>query len=173
MTDYEIIDRIIEREGGDKYTDRPSDRGGPTKFGITQRAWSEYRARHAEPLPEHVRDLTLEHARQFYWIEHVAPFAWIVSAPLRELTIDCSVNHGRSRATRWLQEAAGVVTDGVIGPVTKTAVNALSYNTYNMYSGLLRKRFKFYAQIASDQLPADPDLPNLRGWISRACEFIR
>lgn len=170
MTDYEIIDRIIEREGGDKYTDRPSDRGGPTKFGVTQRAWREYRARHAEPLPEHVRDLTLEHARQFYWIEHVAPFEWIADDALRELAVDCSVNHGRTRATKWLQEAAGVVADGAIGPKTRAAVNT---KASVVYAKLLRRRFKFYAEIASDQLPADPDLPNLRGWISRGCEFIR
>ena len=173
MTDYEIIDRIIEREGGDRFTDRPSDRGGPTKFGITQRAWVEHRTRRpmtTRNLPDHVRDITLQHARAFYFVEHAAPFAFIYDDQLRELVIDCSVNHGKLRATKWLQEVAGVVADGVIGPVTKPAVNMRPYNTY---AELLRRRFKFYAQIASDQLPADPDLPNLRGWINRACEFIR
>ena len=30
----ELIDELIEREGG--YVNHPSDRGGPTRFGITE-----------------------------------------------------------------------------------------------------------------------------------------
>ena len=30
----ELIDELIEREGG--YVNHPADRGGPTKFGITE-----------------------------------------------------------------------------------------------------------------------------------------
>jgi len=30
------IDALIEREGGDKYTNDPNDSGGPTRWGITQ-----------------------------------------------------------------------------------------------------------------------------------------
>jgi lysozyme family protein len=172
MTNDQIVDAIIRREGGDQYTDRPSDRGGPTKFGITQRAWNHYLSTFIPVIgyPMHVRDLTLEKAREFYEREHVAPFAWIADDSLRELAIDSSVNHGRGRATKWLQQSAKVTLDGVIGPKTRAAVNT---RPGAVYVALLRLRFAFYALIASDQLPADPDLPNLRGWINRACEFIR
>ncbi len=32
----EVIEAEIEREGGDKFTDRAEDRGGPTRWGVTQ-----------------------------------------------------------------------------------------------------------------------------------------
>lgn len=32
-----VLDEEIEREGGDKYTNNPADRGGPTRFGVTER----------------------------------------------------------------------------------------------------------------------------------------
>jgi lysozyme family protein len=175
VTNDQIIDEIIRREGGDQFTDRPSDRGGPTKYGITQKAWDDYLNAHGyardATLPPFVRDIDRTAARHFYFAMHVTPFVWIVDDALRELVVDCSVNHGRTRATRWLQLAAGVEPDGVIGPKTRAAANTSS--AHELYVDILRRRFRFYALIASDQLPADPDLPNLRGWIARACEFIR
>lgn len=171
MTISEIIDELIRREGGDKYTDRPSDRGGPTKFGVTQKAWDDYRQRHPTlALPALVRNLDRTDAVDFYRAEHVEPFAWILYNDLLNLIVDCSVNHGKSRATKWLQEAARVQADGVIGPVTRAAVNAAPETAYQR---VLVRRFQFYALIVTDQGPNDPDLPNLRGWINRACEFVR
>ena len=181
MTNDQIIDAILRREGS-AYTNRKSDRGGPTKYGITQKSWEPHRDRLAKrgDWPSlHVCDLTESEARLFYISEHVAPFAWLKDDNLRELLVDCSVNHGTRRATIWLQQAAGVKADGVIGPVTRAAVKprAETFGDYSnhlrLHRDVLRTRFKFYATIASDQLPADPDLPNLRGWINRACEFIR
>ena len=49
MTDSEIISAILVREGGGRYTDVPADRGGPTKYGITQAALAEYRATRSRP----------------------------------------------------------------------------------------------------------------------------
>ena len=31
-----LIEDLIEREGGEKFTDHPSDRGGPTRWGVTE-----------------------------------------------------------------------------------------------------------------------------------------
>ena len=42
MTDNEIVDEILRREGWPKYTNLAADRGGPTKGGITLGAWREY-----------------------------------------------------------------------------------------------------------------------------------
>nr|WP_222532573.1 glycosyl hydrolase 108 family protein [Azospirillum sp. 412522] len=40
-----IIDTILRREGWPRYTDRPSDRGGPTKGGITLATLTNWRKR--------------------------------------------------------------------------------------------------------------------------------
>lgn len=156
-----IVDNILRREGSE-FTNRKSDRGGATKFGITQTAWDDHFV-HVD-----IQDINSAQAREFYERIHIAPFNWIIDEPLKDLVVDCGVNHGVSRATKWLQEVAKVEIDGIIGEQTKHAVNTKK----DLYKPLLKLRFRYYAFIASDQLPADPDLPNLRGWINRALEFI-
>lgn len=168
MTTDELITGILRREGG--YT--VDERGGPTNFGITQRAWTAHRAQRwwsRATLPVDVKDLEERHARHFYDVEYVDRARWIMNKALRALFVDTAVNHGRSRAVRWLQTVAGVVVDGSVGPKTRLAVN---HNADEVYRELLRSRFRFYAEIATDQ-ENDPDAKYLRGWINRGCEFIR
>lgn len=177
MTNYEIIDNILRREGS-TFTNDPADRGGATKYGITQRTWDAYCARTGRPSYG-VAQLTEHDARQFYWMEFVAPLSAIENDDLRELVIDSAVQHGATRAIRWLQQAAGATVDGVLGPKTLALVNdasdALASGAWqrHLYTTYLRLRLKFYAQIATDQMPADPDAKFLRGWIERLSEFIR
>ena len=35
MTDAELVDEIIRREGHSRFADHPDNKWGPTKFGIT------------------------------------------------------------------------------------------------------------------------------------------
>jgi lysozyme family protein len=167
-----MINAILKREGS-TFTDDPADRGGATKYGITQRAWTEaLRTQHViDRGVLDVRDLTEQLAREFYRAMYVQPLAWIDDLELRELVIDCAVNHGAERAVKWMQRAAGcMAVDGVIGPETRKLVNTFPARTLRAL--ILIARFKFYAQIATDQMPMDPDAKFLRGWINRACEFI-
>ena len=168
----DIVGDILRREGS-QFTNRPNDRGGPTKYGVTQAAWDDYVARQDRAPTRLVQGLTEAMAREFYAVEHVQPFQTrLQDAELVALLADCSVNHGRSRAVRWLQSAVGAKVDGALGPVTATLAN----QSPGAYAAVLRTRFKFYAQIATDQrrLPGgDPDAENLAGWINRACEFVR
>lgn len=169
----QITADIIRREGGDTVTDHPADRGGLTKFGITQGAWADYLRKHVidegrYALPERVADIDFEMAGDFYMIVHIAPFVWIEDYDLAALVIDCGVNHGVRRATQWLQRAAGATPDGVIGPKTR---NAVGYGYMgDLYAEVLRLRLKFYADI----IVRDPTQAIFaRGWINRVCEFIR
>lgn len=164
-----IVDDILRREGS-AFTDHPNDRGGPTKYGITQSAWDSYVARRPDRVGTRlVSGLTEPMAREYYEAEHVTPWAPLQDAELRALLADCSVNHGPGRAVRWLQSAlAGADVDGRLGPQTVGLAN----RTPGAYAAVLRTRFRFYAQIATDQAN-DPDAVFLRGWINRACEFVR
>jgi lysozyme family protein len=177
-----IIDNIIRRErapaGQPEYTNRASDRGGPTKFGVTQLAWDNYRARssagpRALSSVEHIDE---NDAREFYRIMYVRPLAWIDDYELHDLVADCAVLHGATRAVRWLQSALGVATDGVVGAFTRMALHDRYRLSREIANDVLRTRLKFIAQIATDQrkLPGgDPDAVNLNGWVARCCEFIR
>jgi len=164
-----VVDDILRREGP-QFTNRPNDRGGPTKYGITQSAWDSYVADHPNRAPcRLVEALTEPMAREFYEVVHIGPWASLNDAALRALMADCSVLHGRARATRWLQAAVGAPQDAIMGPVTYVLANQVPL----AYPTVLAYRIKFLAKIATDQGPNDPDAGNLVGWINRACEFLR
>jgi len=173
-----MIDDILEREGS-TFTDDPVDRGGATKFGVTQKSWMFFLAQTSDHdkllrvLPDHVRDITELHARFFYSVMFYRPLAWIDDIELRELVLDSSVNHGAARATKWLQRAAGCAEiDGVIGPETRKLVNSFGHapGVNPLYALILIARLKFYVEIVL----SDPSQVRfLRGWMNRITEFIR
>lgn len=166
-----LIDDIIEREG-DQFTDDPADRGGATKYGITQRSWDKYTQQHISKLPHvaYVRDLDELRAREFYRVMYVQPLAWIDDLALRELVLDSAVNCGAERVVKWLQRASGcIAVDGIIGPETRARVNNYG-NPTALYPLILIARFKHYAKLVK----TDPtQLRFIEGWVNRACEFIR
>ena len=89
MTDEDYITLTIEREGGAAYTNRGDDRGGPTKYGITQGMLA--RARGHEVAAADVEALTEAEARTIYrekvLIEPGAGGGGVVPyLPLNELT---------------------------------------------------------------------------------------
>jgi lysozyme family protein len=170
-----LIDRVIVREGGDHFTDDPADRGGATKFGITQNALAEWLRRPVHR--EEVRDLTLERAREFYaWLLEDSGVGRILNPLLREVVFDGVVNHGRAPGVRLLQRALGVRDDGVIGPVTLAAVPHL--DARRLAARALTERLRLYGRLISGNLTdADRDgIPDntefAAGWINRAAGLM-
>ena len=96
----EIIDGVLTAEG-EKFTNDPSDSGGATKWGITQRVAI------AHGITD-VSKLTREQAYSIYYEEYViAPkFDTVLAiAPLTAAElVDTGVNCGPSVPSRWLQE---------------------------------------------------------------------
>lgn len=96
----EIIDGVLAAEG-EKFTNDPSDSGGATKWGITQRVAI------AHGITD-VSKLTREQAYSIYYEEYViAPkFDTVLAiAPLTAAElVDTGVNCGPSVPSRWLQE---------------------------------------------------------------------
>lgn len=132
MTIDEMIDGILEREGG--YVNHPSDPGGATNWGITQAV-----AR-ANGYQGHMRDLPKATARAIYRREYVEKPGFLGVAEIdpivAEELIDSGVNAGQSRAKLWFQQALNVlnrrgadypdiVEDGAIGKGTLGAFQAL------------------------------------------------
>jgi lysozyme family protein len=86
-----------------------------TKFGI---------AASAHPGLD-IASLTLDQARNIYRASYWEPLQGDkLPPPLALLAFDAAVNCGGSRAVQWLQMAADVTVDGLLGPETMAAIQA-------------------------------------------------
>ncbi len=174
----DTITAILKAEGWDKYTNHPADRGGPTKWGITLRAWSDYLDR---PLfADDIKAITEIEARTFYEQKYLRePQFDQLPHSLRELVVDSGVHSGPRRAAKWVQRACGAVQDGRIGPKTITAVWNTPPNV--AYLRIIGYRLALFGRLVS----RDPQLKAARkagfrlqaefaaGWVNRGVSFIQ
>lgn len=119
----ELIDILIVREGG--FVWHPDDRGGATKFGITQKALGRWRGLGRLASPAEVELLKRDEAEDIYLERYWKGPGFnelMIHPVLQEYILDAAVHHGPARAKRLLQEAVGTKVDGVIGPNTRHKV---------------------------------------------------
>lgn len=153
----EAVERVLAHEGG--FVDHPSDPGGATNFGITERvarAWG-YKG-HMRNIP---RATAVEIYRRQYWDTvrgDDLPF------PVAFQAFDAAINHGVGSATRWLQRAAGVAEDGKIGPITIGAIRAA--DPAKLILAFNEIRLKFYASLSTFGTFG-------RGWSRRLADNLR
>jgi len=127
-----IIDELIAREG--EYSDHPSDKGGQTRWGITEAV-----AR-ANGYAGSMRDLPRAFAEAVYvrrYIEEPGFDKVLPVSPLiAEELIDSGVNMGPGLPGPWLQRTLNLlnqqaktfpdlVVDGHIGPATISALRSV------------------------------------------------
>ena len=173
MTINDIITDVMKAEGWDKFTNDPADKGGPTKWGITKRAWEDYTGRQC--TERDIMAITEGEARKFYRILYVEdPNFHKLPTLLRPLMVDCGVHHGVSRASKWLQKAVGVPEDGVVGPQTLAAVNGAlawdpDFGDVALYSRIVAYRVRLFGVIVS----RDPTQARfISGWNNRAAKWL-
>jgi lysozyme family protein len=118
----EAIKHILKYEGG--YVNHPADPGGVTNLGVTKRVWEEWTGKPATEAD--MRSLTPAMVgplyKKLYWD---AVRGDDLPSGVDLCVFDCAVNAGVGRASRFLQQAVGVVADGSIGPKTLAAVTAM------------------------------------------------
>lgn len=129
--------RTIGHEGG--YVDDPRDPGGRTKFGISQRAYPH----------EDIASMTVERAKLIYVRDYwqscrCQDMPDVVAAEV----FDAAVNCGTAQAKRWVQRAAGVADDGVIGPITIDAIRA-DPDPSALAARVLGHRLAFHADLST------------------------
>ena len=127
----ELIDELIEREGG--FVAHPADRGGPTRYGITEAVARAHG--YAGAMNQLPRDEAAAIYRRLYWLrprfDQVAERAPRVAAEL----FDTGANRGPAVAATFLQRALtalnrgskdfpDLVPDGRIGPATLAALDS-------------------------------------------------
>lgn len=104
-----ILPELKAREGGAKYTNHPSDRGGPTKYGITAATLGRYRRLGRDATPAEVQALTEPEADAIYtglyWTgpgySRIEPY----SVAIAEELMDTGVNMGTGLPGSWLQRS--------------------------------------------------------------------
>lgn len=175
MTVDEMIDGILDREGG--FVDHPSDPGGATNFGITERVARAHGYR--GPM----RDLPKATAKAIYRREYIEKPGFLgiceIDAVVGEEVVDSGVNAGQSRAAKWYQTALNlfnrrgvdyrdVVIDGQIGPATLAAHRALmakrgAKDARDMLIDALDGlQFGHYASLSADNSKFEDFMP---GWV--------
>lgn len=153
---------VIRREGG--YVNHPKDRGGPTKYGITQATLSQYLGREATAAD--VAKLTKETAHDIIASQYAEPFQFLPEGRLKGLLVDAAVQHGPVDAIRWLQKAAGVAPDGRLGPDTVRAVQ--NSDLLSLYGDVLAQRLaKLHTLSQTSRGKAFA-----KGWENRMKEFL-
>ncbi len=126
----ELIDALIEREGG--YVNHPDDRGGPTKFGITEAVARAHG--YSGPMRTFPREEAAAIYERLYWLRPRLDEVAQRSQAVAEELFDCGVNMGPAVAVTFLQRAlsalnrhgkdyADLVPDGRIGPGTLQALD--------------------------------------------------
>lgn len=166
MSDDPVTGRIIADEGG--FVDNPADAGGPTKFGITIATLSAWRGKPCTAAD--VQDLSRDEAVAIYKQKYViAPgFDRINDVGLRTAVANAAVLFGPGRVIAALQQLVAVTADGVFGPATRAAVNAIEPRELVNALSLWRIR-QHIARCAVDP----SQLQFLPGWFNRAAAFVK
>ena len=151
MADFNLaIPVVLANEGG--LVDNPSDPGGLTNFGISQRSYPNVDIRALTP------EMAADIYRRDYW-----KFDAVDSQALCTKIFDMYVNMGHS-AVRILQTCLGVTADGLWGPGTCAAVNAAGDDLLNTYRQALARHYQ-------NLVLANPALAQfLNGWLRRAAQ---
>jgi lysozyme family protein len=135
-----LIGPLITREGDGKFTNDPSDRGGPTRWGIPAKKLGEWRKLGRPATAAEVRALERPEAVAIYraecWTRPGFDSVHAVAPKVAAELFDTGVNMGVRTAGKFLQRSLNllnrrgrdypdVTVDGVIGPATLRALSAL------------------------------------------------
>lgn len=130
------LKHLLGNEGG--YSNNPVDPGGETMYGVT------FRVARAYGYTGAMKDLPWQTAMDIYAKNYWAPIkADQLPDTLRFHVFDAAVNSGPGQAVKWLQRAAGITQDGLIGPQT---ISAASRVTPAQYSAI---RLRFMTDLST------------------------
>ena len=172
---------VLKREGA--LADLEGDRGGITKWGISQRflkmllpeKLQKYGVVGDPKDPETIKNLTQQIAMDIYQGEFWYPGACdkIVDNLVADYYLDMLINMGQKEAVRCLQMATHpfgdnygkIVLDGIIGKKTLDAVNRTGEK---IMPALMTARANYYWQL----LLKFPELSKfLKGWLNRTYQI--
>lgn len=139
------------------YVNDPDDTGGETKFGVAKSANPEL----------NIATLTYAQAKEIYKRNY-----WVkcrcgeLTEKLATHVFDAAVNHGTTTAIKMLQRAVNVSDDGLLGPKTIAAIQALPEKQVVYF--FIQHRRNFYLKIV-ERNPSQ--MKFLKGWMNRLNEL--
>jgi lysozyme family protein len=148
MTRFEKFIPIIFKNEG-ILSDNVNDKGGLTKYGISQKAYPNL----------DIKNLTKKQAEAIYKKDYYdkCRIDDIKEELLALHVFDMAVNAGNSRAIKMLQRLLVISADGVIGNDTITHANSALFG-----AAFIQARNVYYKQIATGR-----NTVFLKGWLNR------
>lgn len=152
MNFEQAVEIVLKHEGG--YVNDPKDRGGETKFGISKRAYPSL----------DIKNLTKEKAKEIYYNDYWCEGKCnLLPEQLRYPHFDACVNLGIHGANKALQNALGVIEDGIIGQTTLEAALDLTLERYLFF------RLYKYCQIVRNN---HSQAKFIGGWSNRMLDIL-
>lgn len=151
---------VFGEEGG--YVNNPNDKGGATKYGVTQKTYDAWLKRH-NLAHQHVKELQMERAHKIYRGYWDAARCALAKPPLDLILFDTAINFGAGRAIEFLQKALNVKADKVFGPSTHDAFVA-SDSHKTLAESIVNQRVAYrHMRVKKD--PTQKVF--LKGWLNR------
>lgn len=140
------LPEVLRYEGG--YVNHPSDPGGPTNKGITQRTYNAWRASRGLATRS-VRGITGSEVSAIYKRDYWDKVGADGLPPGVDFAVfDFAVNSGPYRAAQYLQRILNVATDGRVGPITLAAA-ASWRNQHALIDEYMDRRMAFLRALGT------------------------
>jgi len=138
QTDWGVgINFVLEQEGG--YVNDPNDPGGETRYGISKKSFPDL----------DIKNLTIQQAKEIYRIYYWTPCKCDELPTMFAIALfDSAVNQGVGTAIRIMQRAVSVKDDGVIGPITLSAVRNAKPRARTL---MLARRMEAYCKLMAEK----------------------
>ncbi len=163
---------ILKWEGGAKYTNKKSDKGGATKYGITIATWRTvgYDKNGDGKIGEKDVKLITEDdfkkvLKRNFWDKWKAD--QIKNQKVAEILVDWLWNSGKWGIIKP-QQLLGVKADGIVGVKTLAAVNNYP-NQRKLFESLKNARKAYIDKVIKN----DPSqIVNKKGWLNRINSIV-
>ncbi len=152
----DAIVKTLAKEGGAKFTDVAGDKGGATKYGISQTAYPNV----------DIRNLTEQQARDIYKRDYWDRVCGddIKSQIIAENIFDTAVNMGIRTASRLVQVVLNITPpDGIIGSASLAAINKQDEAVFLAHFTLAK-----IARYTNICMQDKTQSKFLLGWVNRA-----
>jgi len=159
MADFNTaIIKTLVHEGGDTFTNDTTDRGGATKYGISEKAYPDL----------DIRNLTEDQAKAIYKQDY-----WdrvrgddIQSQMIAETIFDVCVNMGVAGGSKLAQKTLKIEpADGIIGPQSLAVINAADEDLFVAKFALAK--IQRYTEICRAD---ESQKKYLLGWLNRTLD---